>query len=519
MLRPVAGTKPKTSRSIGATLFFIALKAVAVGLLLATPLIGVWVATSLAAYSNGPVGLAIFAGLFLFPILPLAWEAYAHQRRRMRGDTRPRALTFVDRMIFRTLSLNAVFLTVVLATRPAKAFTALSTRGDWMLEGRAGARVDAARRALHRAADGLEWLYVAAHDNPFRDDKKDEPPPPPPPPPTSTAQPSPVPVASTTSISSAAPLPSSSATPVASSDPISPPPPGEHTWPYAATLHSVVAAMSASEETSIAGVGRYLAERERDPYLLAKAVHDWVADRIAYDGPAYVNRKFPPQDAETVFRTRTGVCAGYAHLFEAMGRAAGLQTAYLVGDARTNGWDEHGEPHAWSAVTIAGNTYLLDTTWDSGSLTGTTFEKHYRTEYFMTPASIFVADHYPDEPRWQLVSPPLSRGDFMRKPMLAPAFFADRRTLISPDRSQVTATGPLEIMIDNPKNDFTLADMVLDSERQSDKGAPCVVNDGVSLRIQCKFPAPGRYDVRLFGNSQRFGKYHYLGQIEVNAAP
>ena len=50
-----------------------------------------------------------------------------------------------------------------------------------------------------------------------------------------------------------------------------------------------------------------------------KAAHDWVADRIAYDAPAYAVHKYPPQDAETVFARRVGVCAGYAELLAALG--------------------------------------------------------------------------------------------------------------------------------------------------------------------------------------------------------
>jgi hypothetical protein len=45
--------------------------------------------------------------------------------------------------------------------------------------------------------------------------------------------------------------------------------------------------MPRDAETDIAAVARYIKEREPDPKQRVKALHDWVADRIAYDAPAY----------------------------------------------------------------------------------------------------------------------------------------------------------------------------------------------------------------------------------------
>jgi transglutaminase-like putative cysteine protease len=78
-------------------------------------------------------------------------------------------------------------------------------------------------------------------------------------------------------------------------------------------------------ETSIDSVAKYIVSKETDPVLRVKALHDYVADRIAYDAESYFAGVYPPQDAETVFRTRKSVCAGYAQLLEALGKAAGVE--------------------------------------------------------------------------------------------------------------------------------------------------------------------------------------------------
>jgi hypothetical protein len=477
-------------------LVLLLLKLLWMGVVVTTPLLGVWVSSSLAAYQNGPVGVAVAAGLLLFPGLPLGWEALSSYRRqkKLRGVVKPRVLTLWDRLILRTLAINLLFLGGLLALNPKTAFGALSTRGDWMLEGRKGETVDAIRKGLFRAADRLEWLYLATHENPFRKTDGDDVP----------------------------PIPSAQPTgkPADEKPPESPQAkrPGERgEWPSAAELHHTVKEIPSSSEDSIARVARYIEGRESDPFLKVKAVHDYVADRVAYDAPSYVAKRYPPQDAETVFRTRKSVCAGYAYLFEAIAKAAGIEAYYVGGEARGDGTGEAGEGHAWNAVRIGGRYYLLDATWDSGSVSGTTFTKGYKADYLFTPPEIFGVDHFPDDARWQLRATPMSRGDFMRQAMMTPAFHAERRTLVSPLRSQVSVQGAIDIQMKNPDKLFTLASFVALGAAEGDRGTRCRIDAGEDTRVHCDFPAPGRWVVKMFSNKQEFGSYHYIGQIEANS--
>ena len=47
-----------------------------------TPLLGFWLASSLAAFLGGPHYLPWVAGLLLFPIIPGFWELYDWSHRR-----------------------------------------------------------------------------------------------------------------------------------------------------------------------------------------------------------------------------------------------------------------------------------------------------------------------------------------------------------------------------------------------------------------------------------------------------
>jgi transglutaminase-like putative cysteine protease len=390
-------------------------------------------------------------------------------------------------------------------TRPAPTFAALSTRGDWMLDGRQGPQVDAARRFLLRAADRLEWLYLAVHEDEFArkgDKDKDQGKDTPPPLPTSSATPTPVPVPTTR------PDPSSTDHPRPSGGGTSP----ETTWPVGARIHPAVASMPPDAEKSIASVARYIADRDSTPAGRLKAAHDWVADRIAYDAPSYAAHVYPPQDAQAVFDRRVGVCAGYAQLLAALGKALGLEVAYVTGDARTDGMRETGEGHAWNAARVDGRYFLIDATWDSGTIDSPKFEKHYRTDYYLTPPDVFSVDHFPSDERWQLRKTPLSRGDFFRQPMMTPAFHAEHRELISPTRSQVTVHGPVEILMRAPPTLFTTAAWI---RRGSHEQTHCAITRGEVTRVQCDLPAAGAYSVVLFSNTEEYGSYHYIVQIEA----
>jgi hypothetical protein len=505
------------------------LKALCVLLMIATPLAGVWIASSLAAFSNGATWLPVAAGFLLFPGLPAAWEMWAAARSRKRS--RPPMLTISDRIILRTLAVNITFLVVLLWAFPTRAFVALSARGDWMLEGKSGPAVDRTRHTLLRCAEGLEWLYNAAHENPYRKQQEE----PTPTPSASTAPTAsvaplptpevrPAPSASTAPTASATPLPtgepppvppsSSSATPAPATEPA--PVPVAQRYPWPATVHPLVANMPSEVETSPESVARYIAEREPDRMQRVKALHDWVADRVAYDAPAYLAHNIPHADADarTVFRTRLAVCAGYADLLALLGRLAGEEILYVTGDARSSDSPMEAEGHAWNAARVDGTWYLLDPTWDAGGVSGSEFKKEYDSEFLFTPPQVFVVTHFPDKAKWQLLETPVSRVDFFRRPVLSPTFFAHGLELLEPDRSQVSSGASIDLRLKNPNGVYLLADYTPKGSR----GRTECEGDGHTA-IHCGFTSAGSYDVRLFVNPTRSGTYAFGGSVEVNAKP
>ena len=475
---------------------------------------GMWLASSLALYLNGPVWLAYALGVLAFPVLPLAWEARAAMKRARSRSLRTPFFTVWDRIVLRTLAVNLLVVGVLLARWPGTAFTALATRGDWFLEGRRGSEARAARVLLFRTAGGLEWLFRATHDNP--NDRylartripAGEPSP----------VPAPVPIADSAARPSqpsldggGPPPPSTPETPEAPD--ISPRlADGTPVWPLPSQIHPAVAALPASEEASLASVARYVARQEPDPWMRLKALHDYVADRVSYDVEALRSKTYPPQDAETVFRTRRSVCAGYANLLAAMGSAAGEEIVVVGGDSRTNGGELTGQGHAWNAARIGGRWVLLDATWDAGPVTDGRFVKRYSTDFLFAPPEVLGLSHFPDEEQWQLRRPALSRGEFLRQPMMRPRFYSEGFTLVSPDRPQVTVDRVLEVSLRNPRHRYVMARY---ERRDGTVRADCDVEQGPAVSVRCALPDEGKYRVVLLSNREEHGTYLGIGEIEA----
>lgn len=201
-------------------------------------------------------------------------------------------------------------------------------------------------------------------------------------------------------------------------------------------------------------------------------------------------------------------------MFVELARAAGLEAALVVGSAKGSGGEVDGAGHAWNAVKIADAWQLVDVTWDAGAVgPDGAWSKRYRSTYLFVPGEVILADHFPEEAKWQLVDPAISRGDFMRRPQLRPDFFARGFTLTSPTRAQTTVGRVGELVLENAKGRHVLASYAPKAggaERER-----CEVTHGTTIRIQCDFQREGEYRVMLFDGPAQYGQYGFVGELQM----
>lgn len=325
-------------------------------------------------------------------------------------------------------------------------------------------------------------------------------------------------------------------------------------WPWndVRDIQPSVANIPPEVEKSIQSVAEYIAQKESDPYLRIKALHDYVVSQVSYDVKVLETGIRPSQDAQTVFKTHKAVCEGYANLFMALGRAIGENVVVLNGNVRrdlaplnfkdqvlriTNSQYDW-TLHAWNSVKILDNWYLIDTTWDDSSSSESV---EYETEYLMLPPEASIVSHFPEHRDWQLLSRPIDRKTFEKNPILKPRFFAEGLDLILPTEYQtkVTHTNMGSITVKKPKlyqkeilaffqkeeatkNPSSVWELTvfqnLDQERKSTSEreedlTQCQTQKTSSeeTQILCQFPEPGAYKVLLFGVGQDTS---YFGQFK-----
>lgn len=226
-------------------------------------------------------------------------------------------------------------------------------------------------------------------------------------------------------------------------------------WPLPPEKHPLVVNMPPRFEEDIASVGQYIADHEPNPYQRVKALHDYVATRLRYAIEEYESGRVEQKhaDPKTVFKTRKAVCAGYARLMEALGRAAGVEVRYVVGLVRVY------EPktrtvevseHAWNAARIDGRWLNIDATWDFGTAGDGKVRLAYSTEWLFTPDDVFAFTHLASKEYPELRPAGLTEAAFRARPLLRPRFFAHGVQLVSPATLTTAVARRVELSIDNP---------------------------------------------------------------------
>lgn len=88
-----------------------------------------------------------------------------------------------------------------------------------------------------------------------------------------------------------------------------------------------------------------------------RAIHDWELYNHYYDMVSvnHVDQR-KRQDAEAVLKYHMGVCEGYANLYAALVRNAGIKAKVICDPVTLK--------HAWNHVSYNGQWYLVDVTWD-----------------------------------------------------------------------------------------------------------------------------------------------------------
>lgn len=134
-------------------------------------------------------------------------------------------------------------------------------------------------------------------------------------------------------------------------------------------------------------------------YYLEKYVHDYLKDICVYNkdvasvrGDDTIDdiKSENPEIATAYGAIHNGdaICNGYAQAFELLCKCVGLDCVYIVGGAGTDSmsWAKS-TLHAWNAVCLSGQWYMVDTTWDDND------DPAFSYYYFNVTTAQLFEDH------------------------------------------------------------------------------------------------------------------------------
>jgi hypothetical protein len=135
-----------------------------------------------------------------------------------------------------------------------------------------------------------------------------------------------------------------------------------------------------------------------------KAIYTWIIQNINYDYQFRRQKEGDTtltQEAYNVLKRKKAVCVGFSKLLKSMCAVHGIEAIVVYGYAKGQGFIYDYEGHAWNAVKLQQNWYLLDATWgSSGNIAA--------DKYFFSDPISFLDTHIPTDPMWQLVDKPIT---------------------------------------------------------------------------------------------------------------
>ena len=126
--------------------------------------------------------------------------------------------------------------------------------------------------------------------------------------------------------------------------------------------------------------------------------------------------------AGETWKDRNGVCEGYGRLFVELCKAAGLDGEYISGNNKKfqHTYGKAYGNHGWNVVHVGDENILLDSCWGAGTVDGNEFTHRFADWWFDVDPYIMIFSHYPSDPKYQYLSPAVSKEKFDTLPRIDP---------------------------------------------------------------------------------------------------
>ena len=156
-------------------------------------------------------------------------------------------------------------------------------------------------------------------------------------------------------------------------------------------------------QDDVTSISQKLTSNLSDDSSKIAAIYFWITSNIQYDH-RFRNRvegdTTLTQEPYNVVKTRKAVCIGYAKLFKALCKMSNIKAYVVEGIVKDKNNIPEREGHAWNVVQLNEKYYLLDATWGADNA-------EVAQKYFLGGPSVFLQNHLPHDPIWQLLTQPI----------------------------------------------------------------------------------------------------------------
>lgn len=271
---------------------------------------------------------------------------------------------------------------------------------------------------------------------------------------------------------------------------------------------------------SVEVLSEYLTSPWQGDRNKAYAIFRWLSFNVAYDVDGFFGRaEKKSNDAASVLRHKTSVCAGYASLFEALGKVAGLQVHSIEGYAKGYGFEPgqriKDQNHAWNGVQVNGEWFISEPTWGAGYLgADLMFHRSPDVAMFLMDPEYAICSHYPADEQWQLLDKPISKEEFERLVVPSGRIHQMGIEVLSHKESiyDISDADNIEMMFYSPSLKILRGDLKnLSCKEHEGRKWTQVLPSGLNqAKLKAQFPAPGKYKLNLYVRDEvSANKWHH----------
>lgn len=271
---------------------------------------------------------------------------------------------------------------------------------------------------------------------------------------------------------------------------------------------------------SVEVLSEYLTSPWQGDRNKAYAIFRWLSFNVAYDVDGFFGRaEKKSNDAASVLRHKTSVCAGYASLFEALGKVAGLHVHSIEGYAKGYGFEPgqriKDQNHAWNGVQVNGEWFISEPTWGAGYLgADLMFHRSPDVAMFLMDPEYAICSHYPADEQWQLLDKPISKEEFERLVVPSGRIHQMGIEVLSHKESiyDISDADNIEMMFYSPSLKILRGDLKnLSCKEHEGRKWTQVLPSGLNqVKLKAQFPAPGKYKLNLYVRDEvSANKWHH----------